>query len=325
MRAIQTKFMKKRFAFLVTVAVLSMPGWAWQTEAADEAAVEVFPYQVRVESGDAEFLPGDSIAIEEVRGTSDVISTGQTYRVTGTYNLASRDEAMLAFYVTATSGSGYSQVEPSQIVRVTKGTGSFVLTKRMNESGYPHLSFYPVGHGSSFGGVYFGQGDRVLRNKGWSYGATASTSSQGTTPAGSGETKTASSGHVADANRALLDYLGEPVEPPADLAPAYTKEAMIQAIQAAASEAGVTLKRVEVEDSEFPLLLGVSHEGDFEKMKANLKKTGIYDYPGSVGSHESNVFTIVPYRTFPHGMAERINHRLMLREQVFYDRFVKGL
>src|SRR5215469_13724942 len=98
--------MEKSFAFLVTIAVLSMADWAWQTKAADEPAMEVFPYHVRVEIGDAEFLPGDSIAIEEVRGTSDIISIGQTYRVTGTYNLASRDEAMLSFYVTATSGSG---------------------------------------------------------------------------------------------------------------------------------------------------------------------------------------------------------------------------
>jgi hypothetical protein len=317
--------MKKSFPFLVTIAVFLMLGWAWQAKAVDEAVEKVFPYHVEVEIGDAGFLPGDSIAIEEVRGTSDIISTGQTYRVTGTYNLASRDEARLSFYVTATSGSGYSLVEPSQTVKVTKGSGTFVLTKRMNESGYPHLSFYPVGHGSDFGGVYFGQGDGVLRNKEWSYAASVAARNQGAAVAANEATNTSSSGRASDANRALLEYLGEPVEPPADLAPAYTKEAMIAAIQAAASEAGVTLKRVEVEDSEFPFLLGVSHEGDFEKVKANLKKTGVYDYPGSVGSHDSNAFTIVPYRAFPHGLAERINHRLMLREQVFYDRFVKGL
>jgi hypothetical protein len=317
--------MKECFSSVVTFAVFLMLCWAWQSEAADEATVEVFPYHVQVEIGAAGFLPGDSIAIEEVRGTSDIISTGQTYSVTGTYNLASRDEARLSFFVTATSGSGYSRVEPSQTVRVTKGSGSFVLTKRMNEPGYPHLSFYPVGNGSDFGGVYFGQGDGVLRNKEWNFAPSAATSERGARQFANGETNVVSSGRVTDANRALLEYLGEPVEPPADLAPEYTKEAMIQAIQAAASEAGVTLKRVEVEDSEFPFLLGVSHEGDFEKVKANLKKTGVYDYPGSVGSHDSNAFTIVPYRAFPHGMAERINHRLMLREQVFYDRFVKGL
>jgi len=321
--------MKKRAVYfsrmLVTMATLAIPGWAWVVEAADEQAPESFPYLVRIEIGDAEFLPGDSIAIEEVRGTSENISTGQTYSVTGTYNLSSRDEAKLSFFVTATSGSGYSRVERSQTVRVTKGSGSFVLSKRMNESGYPHLSFYPVGKGSGFGGVYFGQGDGVLRNKGWSYVAGAGTSNRGATGAGNGETNTVSSGRVTDANRALLEYLGEPVEPPADLAPAYTKEAMIEAIRTAASEAGVTLKRVEVEDSEFPFLLGVSYEGDFEKVKANLKKTGVYDYPGSVGSHDRNAFTIVPYRAFPHETAERISHRLMLREAVFYDRIVKGL
>jgi hypothetical protein len=322
--------MKTRLSHLLQIAVsaaaLVILGLPWPGSAAgNDGTAEVLPHQVAFEVGDAEFLPGDSIVIEEVRGTSEVISTGQTYCVTGTYNLASRDEAKLECHVTATSGSGISQILPGQTMRVTKGSGSFRLIKRVNEQGYLHVSFYPALSGNGFGGVYFGQGEGVLKNKGWSYADAAATrSNQGALALGSDEKNTVSSGRVMDANRTLLEYLGEPIEAPTDLAPAYTKEAMVQAIQTAASEAGVTLKRVEVEDSEFPFLLGVAYEGDFEKVKANLKKTGVYDYPGSVGSHNSNAFTIVPYRAFPPNLAQRISHRLMLREQVFYARFVKG-
>ncbi len=320
--------MKNHSGFLsgivVTIAAITVIGWTWRCNAADVPATDILPYNVQFEVGDAEFLPGDSIAIEEVRGTSELISTGQTYCVRGTYTLASHGEAMLAFYVTVTSGSGVSQVEPAQRVKVVKGSGSFRLTKSMTEPGYPHVTFYPVGSGSGFGGVYFGQGDGVLRNKHFSYRDSEAQPTQSTVHAINNDTNATTSGRAADANRVLLEYLGEPVGAPADLPAAYTKDAMIQAIRTAAVEAGVTLTRIEIEDSEFPFLLGISHEGDFEKFKANLKKTAMYDYPGSVGSHNSSVFTIVPYRAYPPNLAERISHRLMLREQVFFARFTKG-
>ena len=46
-------------------------------------AVEL-PHTVRYELGTAQFAPGDNIAIQQVRGTSDTITTGEIYSVEGT-------------------------------------------------------------------------------------------------------------------------------------------------------------------------------------------------------------------------------------------------
>jgi hypothetical protein len=121
---------------------------------------------VQFELGRAQFEPGDSITIQAVRGSTNLIQTGGTYCVTGTYTLASHDEANLSFFSTTTNRtSSPSRVDPAQMVRVTKGTGTFSLAKRMKDDGYLHLSFYPGGSGGDFGGVYFGQGQGVLRDK----------------------------------------------------------------------------------------------------------------------------------------------------------------
>jgi hypothetical protein len=122
------------------------------------------PHAVSYQLGDAKFAPGDNITIQQMRGTSDTITTGGTYSVEGTYTLSSKGEADLAFYATTVSASGPTPVDPKQHIRIQKGTGSFHLVKTMNEDGFLHVSFYPVPSGSSFGGVYFGQGERVLRN-----------------------------------------------------------------------------------------------------------------------------------------------------------------
>src|SRR5439155_3268264 len=123
------------------------------------------PRAVRYELGHAEFAPGDKITIQQVRGTSDTIATGGTYSVEGTYTLGSRDEADLAFFTTTLSDSGPTPIEPRQHVRIKKGTGSFHLVKTLSADGYLHVSFYSVPSGGDFGGVYFGQGNRVLGNK----------------------------------------------------------------------------------------------------------------------------------------------------------------
>src|SRR5512137_3094162 len=73
-----------------------------------------FPSAVPFELGMTEFLPGDSITIQSVRGTSPTIRTGETYCVEGTYTLASKDEADLAVFATTTSAVSVP-TEPSQI------------------------------------------------------------------------------------------------------------------------------------------------------------------------------------------------------------------
>src|SRR5881409_865282 len=101
----------------------------------------------------------------------------------------------------------------------------------MNEDGYLHLSFYPVPSGSSFGGIYFGQGNWVLRNK--DFRSLANSPRDSNRP-GEGAAPDLS---LSGPNHALFEYLGYAVEPPASLDPAYTKEGLSNAMRTAAQTA----------------------------------------------------------------------------------------
>jgi hypothetical protein len=263
------------------------------------------PQPVQFELGKSEFLAGDRITIQQVRGTSNDIKVGETYSVDGTYELASHDEADLALYITTVENIS-TPVDPRQHIKVKQGSGTFHLVATMSQDGYLHVSFYPAESGSVFGGVYFGQGNRVLRD--WSQTASS--------PA-----------FTSDPNRAIREYLGRPVPPPADLDARYTKEGLTNAIQTAARNAGITVKGLAIEDREFPFLVGVTCTGsDFAKLKAHLRKLDGYDYSGSIGndvnhdgSDTCNVFSLVPYPAYPAGAGQSIYHRLSLRQQMFYE------
>jgi hypothetical protein len=275
------------------------------------------PHVVKFELGDARFAPGDNITILQVRGTSETIAVGETYSVEGTYTLGSRDEADLAFYCTTISRSGPTSVDAKQHVRVKKGSGSFRLVKTMGEDGYLHVSFYPVSSGGGFGGVYFGQGERVLRNR------ANETARHG--DGGASEEPVLSSGP----NQILFRYLGNPVEPPPNMDVRYDKEGLIAAIKLASRKAGITVRKVDVDDTEYPFLVGVVCAGsDATALKTQLRQMEGYQYNGSVGndanadgSDTCNVFTLDPYPARPAYARRQIDHRLLLREQVFYDVF----
>ncbi len=272
-----------------------------------------FPQPVAFELGEAEFAPGDSITLQAVRGTDPQIKLGQSYLVTGYYTLSSRAEAELSFYVTTTNETS-SPTDPRQTVRIQKGTGSFALIKTMDQLGYPHLSFYPTSAGSSFGGVYFGQGEWVLRKKPFSY-ATAAVE-----PGTARAAAPAVPESIAPQNRRIFEYLGEPVAAPRNLDPAYSKEGLLSAIRLAADKAGVTPKRIEIEDSEFPFLVGMIYaEGDWEKMLPEVKKLPAYEEQGGVSSKTCRAINLVPWRAFPSGASETISHRMTIREQMFYN------
>jgi hypothetical protein len=296
-------------------ALLSLTvGLAASAVASDTAAD--FSSVVPFELGEAEFSPGDSITIQSVRGTSSTIRTGETYCVEGTYTLASRENADLALFATTVSKVA-TRTDPSQMMRIAKGSGTFRLVKTMREEGYLHVSFYPAPAGSAFGGVYFGQGKWVLHHKGWSYRDEQARAHDYTTTGASTGRPVSSS----RANQALLEYLGDPVEPPANLDAAYSKEGLIKAVQTAARSAGISVQRVEIDDSEFPFLVGViCREGDYAKLKEQFRKMDAYEYTGSVGSHTHNAMNLVPYRVFPSEVSQRISHRTTLRMQVFQEK-----
>lgn len=115
-------------------------------------------------------------------------------------------------------------------------------------------------------------------------------------------------------------YLGEVVQPPANINPSYTKEGLLNAVQQAAQLAGVPLKKVEIETSEFPFLLGVvcDSDEDFEKIKAQFKNMSAYQYGGSTSSHGTYAFSITLYSSYP-SEAEHMMRRIMLRQQIFFN------
>jgi hypothetical protein len=286
----------------IGLALFAVTAWCALVSAgvADEYPKDL-PSVVPFELGDAQFLVGDNITIVQVRGTGEKIMVGGTYSVDGTYTLSSMDEAELAFYATSTSTNS-TPVDPKQKIRVKRGSGSFHLVKTMNEDGFLHVSFYP----GAFG-VYFGQGKWILRRR-----------------------VPVQSVSLTGPNQALLEYLGNPVATPADLDARYTGDGLIHAVQLAAQNAGIIVKKVAIDKSEYPFLVGVFCGGaDALKLKAQLKKMSGYDYGGAVGndtnadgSDTCNAFSLVPHQSFPQEIAQAISHRLLLRQQVFYNHLV---
>ena len=124
-------------------------------------------YDVRAEIGDADLQPGDAVKIDQVLCTSPTLKPGEVCIIRGKYTLASRDAADLSFYVTSSQYAGPTPVDRRQIVSVKRGSGTFALRHVLTE-GYPHLSFYAGG--GSIGGVYFGEGNSVLKEITWKKG-----------------------------------------------------------------------------------------------------------------------------------------------------------
>jgi hypothetical protein len=121
----------------------------------------------------------------------------------------------------------------------------------------------------------------------------------------------------------LATYIGAAVQTPANLDAAYTREGLSSAIQLAAQKAGVSLKKLVIEDSEFPFLTGVTSDpGDWEKLKAQLKGLDGYEFNGSVGDDTSHTFSIVPAKAYPPEDGQRIPRRLTLRLQLFHNRLI---
>ncbi|MCX6858030.1 MAG: hypothetical protein NTV80_24350, partial [Verrucomicrobia bacterium] len=100
--------------------------------------------------GKTDFRPGDSIHITAVQRGAGFLT------VTADYELASEPEAKISLFITVTKGDGKSKIVASQYKKISKGKGTVTLHHPAVSEGMPHVSFYPSGGGSSFGGVYFG-------------------------------------------------------------------------------------------------------------------------------------------------------------------------
>jgi hypothetical protein len=294
---------------ILTISLILLAGTT------SEAPAQALPHAVPYELGAGEFAPGDGIKIGALTGTSAAIELGGTYCVTGTYVLNSRAEADLSFFATTTNRVS-TPVEPAQTVHVHQGAGSFRLVKKMTEPGYLHLTFYSPATGQGFGGVYFGQGGWVLRDKPFSYAQAA---------APSPETAAPNTPALSGPNQVMFDYLGDPVAPPPDMDAAYSKAGLTRALQTAARKAGITLVTLEIDDSEFPFLVGVvfARPDDRRKLEEQIRTLEPYHFSGGVDGDAVCAMNLVPDRAFPGESSTRIFHRLMLREAVLYEKIAR--
>jgi hypothetical protein len=117
---------------------------------------------VHFEVGETHFLSGDSITIDSVHGTADTVAAGNLYEIKGHYTLASHPTAELAVNVTSRNAGPTTGMQ-LQHVDVNQGNGTFTVYLYMWGEGWPHLSFYPTGGGSSFSALYFGNGNTLMR------------------------------------------------------------------------------------------------------------------------------------------------------------------
>ncbi len=143
-----------------------LPGMDVQV-AVDPAAVaerppgpaDAFPVAIAFERLDNHFAAGDQITVTDVRSDG---GNPAVWRITGTYTLASHRTATLAASVTARDAAhGVGPWRPAQHVEVGRGQGTFSLQLPVGTGGFPHVSFYD--DKGSFGGLYVGTGDSVLR------------------------------------------------------------------------------------------------------------------------------------------------------------------
>jgi len=170
-RCIMTNLKSMTVAVLLVGGVLALSAVATPQ---GEFATTSLPHVVRVGAPpQAKDVQGDTITVEKVRGTSSTLRPGSTYEVSGTYKLVSRDEALLAVWVTGVSRNRPVIVRgryaptlltnlndlhrplPDQQEIVSKGEGSFTLRFHLWGAGDPHVSFCPYEGGGSFLSTYF--------------------------------------------------------------------------------------------------------------------------------------------------------------------------
>ncbi len=288
-------------------------------QAASPSTQAGFPYLIQVEPGATEFAPGDSIVITSVRGNRANLEVGGTYELEGKYTLTSADRADLAWFATEREASGPKPVSDAEHTMVTKGSGTFRLTKTFADDGWLHVSFYV--NGQSHGGIYFGEKGverTILRKKSWSDFGPAHASNDG-------NSGSASAGTVHPANVALLNYLGEPVAAPENLDPKYGPKELAAAFREACKREGLKVKTLSVDDSEFPFLLYGLIEGkhEFREIESGLRAMKDYVYAGSVTGADDRIthfaMNIIPQDRYPYNRAVTCNRRLMVRLQMLAD------
>lgn len=289
---------------------------------ADEAAAkDGFPYVIQPELGASEFAPGDEIIITSLRGDREHLETGGQYLVEGRYTLASAESADLAWFSTSRGPSGPTPVTKDEQIRITKGSGNFRLKKTLLNEGWLHVSFYVDGH--SHGGTYFGEKgveSTLLRKKSWSDFSNDRPAKNATRKTVATEDGGSAS---AEANAAIMAYLGNPVPAPANLDAKYSPTNLTAAFTALSRRASWRVEKLAVDDSEFPFLVYgmLAGKHDFREIEKGLREMSGYNYGGSVvgtTGDGSTYFSLnmIPYDQYPRDQRRACGRRLMVRLQM---------
>ena len=123
----------------------------------------IVPGGAPFEVGACDFPFGDRIQIERVASSTGGFSTGSVLMVRGSYDLRSREHAMLYLGTTCNGvsddrgcGQGLRRRE------LLKGQGTFEFVITVPGPGFPVVAFYDTQTGNQFGCAYFGRGDSLL-------------------------------------------------------------------------------------------------------------------------------------------------------------------
>jgi hypothetical protein len=125
-------------------------------------------HAITLDVGDSQFFGDDSITITSIRSTDEHLKVGSSLAVKGHYKLHTHDKAWLLFSITSNKPTGHTWTPEGGDVELTAGEGDFELRRNLWVEGKPHLTFYAA-DGHPFGGIYFGEGEWLLKKKSWSY------------------------------------------------------------------------------------------------------------------------------------------------------------
>lgn len=246
------------------------------------------------------FQNSDRIDLEEITGTAPDFRVGGTYRAKGVCHQSTLSNAVL--YLGNTSdGQGAITPAPDSTnsLPVTPGDTPFDFTFTLHHPGRLHVSIYDLDNHNPRDNVYAGL---VL-------GPVIAAGSEGSSAKG---------------NAAILAYLGQPVPAPAGLDERFSAKSLLAAFTELCKTSGYTIKKLAVDDSEFPFLIygRVAGKKDIDGFSKELGPMKPYVYGGSVngsiGTGDETYFSLnmTPSDRFPADAAQTCSRRLMIRMQM---------
>ena len=134
------------------------------------------------------------------------------------------------------------------------------------------------------------------------------------------------SGSLSGPNQALLEYLGNPVKPPADMDPLYNKQNLLKAFTALCQKTGLVINTLAVDDMEFPFIVYGTLNGAHKlPEKSAFEEQKGYTYGGSVrgssgGGSTYFAVNMVPGTQYPADQEKACQRRLTLRLQMLANK-----